>query len=62
MSKVVFFSHKDTSSDEAEKNSLLQLSLCFSHFSFSSIHKAVGEAILLNAFSKTAQLHLQSCS
>jgi len=32
------------------------------HFSLSSMHEAVGEAVLPNSFSKTAQLHLESCS
>jgi len=37
--------------DEAEKNSLLQL---LPHFSLSTMHKVIGEAILPNTFSKTA--------
>jgi len=41
-----------------EKSSLLHLS----HFSLSIMHEVVGEAILPNTFSKTAQLHLESCS
>jgi len=54
--KLFFFSsHKDMSWGEAEKSSLLQLSL-------SSVYEVVGEAILLNIFSKTDQLHLESCS
>jgi len=36
--------------DEAEKSSLLQL---FLHFSLSTMHEVVGEAILPNTFSKT---------
>jgi len=43
--------------DEAEKSSLLQLSPTF----LSTMHEIVGEAILPNNFSKTAQLHLESC-
>jgi len=39
--------------DEAGKNSLLQL---LPHFSLSTMHEVVGEAILSNTFSKTAQL------
>jgi len=46
--------------DEGEKSSLLQLSL--SHFSLIYAHEVVGEAILPNTLSKTAQLHLESCS
>jgi hypothetical protein len=47
--KLFFFSsHKDMSWDEAKKNSLLQLSP--PHFSLSSMHKVVGEAILPNIF------------
>jgi hypothetical protein len=34
----------------------------FPHFSLSSMHEAIGEAVLPNNFSKTAQLHLESCS
>jgi len=58
----LFFSssHKDISWDEAEKSSLLQLSL--SHFSLSTMHEVVCEAILPNTFSKTAQLHKESHS
>jgi len=40
-----------------EKSSLLQL---LSHFSLSTMQEVVGEAILPNTFSKTAQLHLES--
>jgi len=40
-----------------EKSSLLQL---LSHFCLSTMHEVVGEAILPNIFSKTAQLHLES--
>jgi hypothetical protein len=32
-----------------------------SHFSLVSMHEAVGETVLRNIFSKTAQLHLESC-
>jgi len=42
-----------------EKSSLLQL---LPHFSLSTMHKVVGEAILPNTFSKTAQLYLESHS
>ena len=45
--------------DEAGKSSLLQL---LSHFSLSTMHEVVGEAILPNTFSKTAQLHVESHS
>jgi len=46
--------------DEAgKKSSLLQL---LPHFSLSTMHEVVGEAILPNTFSKTAQLHLESHS
>jgi hypothetical protein len=38
--------------DEAEKSSLLQLSL--SHFSLSSMHEVVVETILPNTFSKNS--------
>jgi len=54
----LFFSssHKDISWMKLEKSSLLQL---LPHFSLSTMHEVVvGEAILPNAFSKTAQLHL----
>jgi len=51
-------SHKDISWNEAEKSSLLQLSISF----FSTMHEVVGEAILPNTFSKIAQLHLESHS
>jgi len=57
--KLFFFSsHKETW-DEAEK-----IAYCSSlpHFSLSSMHKVVVEGILPNTFSKTAQLHLESCS
>jgi hypothetical protein len=30
--------------------------------SLSTMHEVVGEAILLNTFSKTAQFHIKSCS
>ena len=33
----------------------------FPHFSLSSMYEVVGEAVLLNIFSKTVQLHLKSC-
>jgi len=42
-----------------EKSSLLQL---LPHFSLSTMHEVVGEAILPNTFSETAQLHLESHS
>jgi len=45
--------------DEARKSSLLQL---LPHFSLSTMHEVVGEVILPNTFSKTAQLHLESHS
>jgi hypothetical protein len=32
------------------------------HFSLSSMHEAVDEAVLPNNFFKTAQLHRESCS
>ena len=32
------------------------------HFSLSTMHEVVGEAILLNTFFKTTQLYLESCS
>jgi len=49
------FSHKSMSCGEDEKSSLSQLSPAF----LSPIkHEAVGEAVLLNSFSKTVQLHL----
>jgi len=32
------------------------------HFALSTMHEVVDEAILSNTFSKTAQLHLESCS
>jgi len=51
-------SHKDISWMKLEKSSLLQL---LPHFSLSTMH-VVGEAILSNTFSKTAQLHLESHS
>jgi len=59
MKLFFFFSHKDMSWDEAKK-----VAYCSSlpHFSLSSMHEVVGEAILPNTFSKTAQLHLESCS
>jgi len=56
------FSHKDMSWDKAEKNSLSQLSLSLSYFSFLSMHEAVGETVLPNSFSKAAQLYIESCS
>jgi len=60
MSEIIFFSsHKDMSWDEAEKSSYYS---SFPHFSLSSMHKVVVEAILPNTFFKTAQLHLESCS
>jgi len=40
-----------------KKYFLLQL---LPHFSLSTMHEVVGEAILPNTFSKTAQLHLES--
>jgi hypothetical protein len=42
-----------------EKSRLLQF---LSHFSLSTMHEVVGEAIFPNTFSKTAQLHLESHS
>jgi len=53
----LFFSspHKNISWKKLEKSSLLQL---LSHFSLSTIHEVVGEAILPNTYLKTAQLHL----
>jgi len=44
-------SHKNISWMKLEKNSLLQL---LPHFSLSTMHEVVGEAILPNTFSKTA--------
>ena len=52
-------SHKDISWMKLKKSSLLQL---LPHFSVSTMHEVVGEAILSNTFSKTAQLHLESHS
>ena len=52
-------SHKDISWMKLEKSSLLQL---LPHFSLSTMHEVVGEAILPNTFPKTAQLYLESHS
>jgi len=43
---------------------LKKIAYCSSlpHFSLSSMHEVVVEAILPNIFFKTAQLHLESCS
>ena len=58
--KLFFYSfHKDISWMKLEKSSLLQL---LPHFSLSTMHEVVGEVILPNTFSKTAQLHLESHS
>jgi len=60
MGKAVFpSSHKYISWMKLEKSSLLQL---LPHFSLSTMYEVVGEAILPNTFSKTAQLHLESHS
>jgi hypothetical protein len=42
-----------------EKSSLLHI---LPHFSLSTMYEGVGEAILPNTFSKTAQFHLESHS
>jgi len=57
--KLFFFSHKEMSWMKLKK-----VAYCSSlpHFSLSSMHELVDEAILPNTFSKTAQLHLESCS
>jgi len=52
-------SHKDISWMKLEKSSLLQP---LPHFSLSTMHEVVDEAILPNTFFKTAQLQLESHS
>jgi len=47
----LFFPSQKHKLDEAENSSLLQL---LPHFSLSTMHEVVGEAILPNTFSKTA--------
>jgi len=43
--------------DETEK---VAYTSSLPYFSLSSMHEAVGEAVLPNSFSKTIQLHLES--
>jgi len=48
------------SSQQLHENKAKKVAYCSSlpHFSFSSMQKVVGEAILPNIFSKISQLHL----
>jgi len=57
----LFFSpsHKNMSWDEAEKKAYTS---SLPYFSLSSMHEVIGEVVLPNSFSKTTQLHLESCS